>query len=392
MVNIGFILMVVFYLIVLFYFFKTRSKWEVHGIVALRKTKMGIKLMDKLANKLPRTLKYLGYVGVIVGFLGMVFTSVMLIKSAYDLAFVEGAQSGFAPVLPGVTIPGLPTLSFWHWLIGIFVLAVVHEFAHGVLARVHKLDVKSSGFGFLGPLMLAFVEPDEKKILKTNGKTQLSVYAAGPFSNFIFALLFLIISLFIMQPIVEYVFIPSGIEVTKFTEGYPAEKLGLNIPFIIFEMDGKRTLTREEFLEATKDIKPNQDVVLNTNQGEFSIKTAQNPKDPSKGYMGIEGIGIKTEVTEGISEFESNAVSWFSLLFFWLFILNLGVGLFNLLPLGPVDGGRMFLVVCMYLFKNEKKAKKIWMGVMYFVLFLIFVNLLPWIGKLLNLISGFFVK
>ncbi len=392
MANIGLISGIIFYALVLIYFFHTRKKWEVHGVLALYRTQFGIRFMDSLARRFPRTLRFLGYLGVIVGFIGMTLTFVMLLKSTYDLAFVEGAQSGFAPVLPGVAIPGLPTLSFWHWLIGIFFLAVVHEFAHGVLARVHKLEVKNSGFGFLGPILLAFVEPDEKKISKAKGKVQLSVYAAGPFSNFLFAALFLLISLFIMQPLFDHIFVPSGIEVNAFTSGYPAEQSGLSLPFVIYSVNGKQTLNTDEFLNATADIRPYESFVLNTNQGEFTIVTTEHPKDPSRGYIGIEGIRVKTEVQSGVSEFTQKSVQWFSLLFFWLFILNIGVGLFNLLPLGPVDGGRMFFVACTSIFKNEERAKKVWKGAMYLVLLLIFINLLPWLSKLLTFLTGFFLK
>ncbi len=392
MVNIGLISGIVFYAIVLIYFFKTRKKWEVHGILALYRTKLGIKFMDKLAKKFPKTLEILGYIGIVVGFLGMAFTFLMLVKSAVDLAFVEGAQPGFAPVLPGVNIPGLPTLSFWHWLIGIFVLAVVHEFAHGVLARVHKLEVKNSGFGFLGPILLAFVEPDEKKIVKTKGKVQMSVYAAGPFSNFIFAGLFLLVSFYVMQPISDNIFIPDGIEVHKFTEGFPAEKSGLELPFTILGVNGVGALDGESFKEATENIKPGDLIKLKTDQGEFEIVTAAKTEEPEKGYIGIEQMNVKTRTKEGVSKFAADVASWFSLLFFWLFILNLGVGLFNLLPLGPVDGGRMFLVACLGIFKKEERAKKVWRSAMYIILFLIFVNLLPWLGKLLSFITGFFVK
>lgn len=392
MVNLGLISAVIFYTLVLFYFFKTRERWDVHGILALYRTKLGIRLMDKLARRFPKSLEYLGYVGVVVGFLGMIFTFVMLIKSALDLILIEGAVPGFAPVLPGVTIPGLPTLSFWHWLIGIFILAVVHEFAHGVLARVHNLDVENSGFGFLGPIMLAFVEPNEKKIVKAKKRVQLSVYAAGPFSNFLFAALFLLVSLFVMAPIMDDVLVAKGIEVHDFTEGYPAENSGLKVPFVITSINGINTLDRDSFIEVTDKIQPGDTVVLKTDQGEFNIKSVESPNDYERGYLGLEKIGIKSEVRDGVSELKSKIAVWFNLLFFWLFILNIGVGLFNLLPLGPIDGGRMFLVAAMAIFKDEKKAKKTWTIAMYFILFLIVINLLPWLSKLFSFVTGFFVK
>jgi membrane-associated protease RseP (regulator of RpoE activity) len=71
------------------------------------------------------------------------------------------------------------------------------------------------------------------------------------------------------------------------------------------------------------------------------------------------------------------------LLIGWIFIANLGVGLFNLLPLGPVDGGRMFLLASLALFKNnEKKAKRLWLIVSFFTLGLIAISILPWFYNL----------
>ena len=41
----------------------------------------------------------------------------------------------------------------------------------------------------------------------------------------------------------------------------------------------------------------------------------------------------------------------------FLALLNLGVGMFNLLPLGPLDGGRMFQLVLYKMFEKEKADK-----------------------------------
>src|SRR3989344_8635488 len=108
-------------------------------------------------------------------------------------------------VLPGVKIPGLPYLGFWHWIITIFILALVHEFCHGILARLYNLKIKSSGLAILGVLLpivpAAFVEPDEKKLFKKKKKEQLSVLAAGPFSNLVLAGIIFLISLFLFMPL-----------------------------------------------------------------------------------------------------------------------------------------------------------------------------------------------
>ncbi len=392
MVNISLISALIFYSIVLIFFFKTRKRWDVHGkIIALYKTKLGLKSMERIAKSNPKAIKFVGYVGVILGFIGMVFIFLTLIKSSIDI-FFGSKVAGLAPVLPGVKIPGLPTLSFWHWLIGIFVLAVVHEFAHGVLAKVHDLEVKSSGFGFFGPIMLAFVEPDEKKLIKKSKMTQLSVFAAGPLSNFIFGALFGLIFFFVFRLIGIVVFEYEGFVVYNVTEGYDIATKNLELPFTILSINDIN-VNDEKFLKIFDELKPGEKLKLNTDKGESIVMTGDNPNDKTKGYIGIVG-GMKSKLREKYEDYLviEKVYGWFSLMFFWLFILNLGVGLFNLIPLSVVDGGRMFYVLAQAIFKNEKKAKNIWSLVTYIILFLIFVNLVPWFSKLFKFITGLVVN
>lgn len=45
-------------------------------------------------------------------------------------------------------------------------------------------------------------------------------------------------------------------------------------------------------------------------------------------------------------------------IFQWIFTLNLGIGLFNLLPIKPLDGGHMLEILLTYKL-SESKAKPI---------------------------------
>jgi membrane-associated protease RseP (regulator of RpoE activity) len=74
--------------------------------------------------------------------------------------------------------------------------------------------------------------------------------------------------------------------------------------------------------------------------------------------------------------FGSNLVIlWFKGLLFWLALLNLGVGLFNLVPIGPIDGGRMFQIALEKVLK-QKKAVKVWKAVSYGLLAIVAGNIL----------------
>jgi len=97
------------------------------------------------------------------------------------------------PYTPQIFNLPLPPFYFVYWLIIILIVAVTHEFSHGIFARLYKLKIKATGFGFLGPFLAAFVEPDEKQLQKSKPKKQLAILSSGTFSNFIFAIIFLLV-------------------------------------------------------------------------------------------------------------------------------------------------------------------------------------------------------
>jgi membrane-associated protease RseP (regulator of RpoE activity) len=391
--NLDLISIIIFYGLLFLFFVTHRKDFEIQGkIFALYKTKLGLKLMDSISKFKPKLLKIIGYISVVVGFSGMIVIFYYLLKGAINIVTRTGAMPTVAPILPGVKIPGLPTLSFWHWIIAIFIVAIVHEFSHGILGRLYNVKINSSGFAFLGPLLGAFVEPDEKSLQKKNNKAQLSVFSAGPFANIILGLLLLLVFSFIFSPIESYVFESDGIIVNKVAENYPAGNAGMKIPFVIHRINNKQVVDAESFLNSVKDIKPNQELKIETDKGVFSIITVNDPENKTKGFIGISDFALNRKIKDDVKEKYgdiSNVVKWFSLLIFWLVVINLGVGLFNLLPLGPLDGGRMFQVFSNIIFKD--KAKKFFALITWLCILFIFVNLWPYIFKLIMFIVKPFI-
>ncbi|MBI2671608.1 site-2 protease family protein [Candidatus Woesearchaeota archaeon] len=385
--NIDIIFAVIFYILLFLFYLFNKNKFEVKGkVLFIYRTKFGIKLMDRIAKKLRIFLTPLSYLSILVGFAGMAFILFVLLRGTFDLLFVPNAQPALAPVLPGVKVPGLPDLSFWHWIITIFIVALIHEFSHGIFARLYKLNVKSSGILALGPILGAFVEPDEEKMKKVPKKEQLAILSAGAFSNIVLAILVFLIVSFVSAPLQEKLMDFKGIEVNSLNPGFPAEKAALPVPFIISSINNKELNNLEDFISATDKIKPNQKLILGTDKGIFNLITTKNPDNNSKGFIGISNLAVKNELKQSINPFFGKAILWFLRLVFWLFVVNLGIGLFNLLPLGPVDGGRMFLVLSSVIFKEERKAQRVWSAVSLFLLMVIFINLLPYLIKFFRFI------
>ncbi len=390
MVNYDLISIVIFYCLVILFYFKNKSKFEVQGgIIFLYRTQIGLKLMDRIAKAIPRFWKVLAYPIITVGFAGMFYILFWITVGVFKQVFFGGTPP-LAPVLPGVSIPGLPNLSFWHWIIAIFAVVVVHEFMHGVYARVENLKVKSSGFGFFGPIPLAFVEPDEKEMVKRNKKGQLAILAAGAFTNVVFALLFLVIFSLVTTPLYNSAFDKEGIKVEQVNANSPARDLDL--PFVITQINGEETSNAQQFANVTSTLEINQTITLTTDNGEVILTTISNPKNDSRPYIGIEGLSQNYVKKENTSNITAKIISWLWLLSFWLFVVNLGVGLFNLLPLGPVDGGKMFYTLMLAIFRNnEKIASKVWGFVSWYCVLLIVIGLLPYLIKLFSFLVSFIV-
>ena len=382
--NLDLLFAIIFYGLILLYFFTHRKRFEVQNkLFVLYKTKLGIRWMDKLAKKFPRLLNYLSYVSVFIGFAGMIFMFYFLIKGTYSLLAVPNAKPLLAPVLPGVKIAGLPVLSFWHWILSILFVAVIHEFCHGVYARLSNIKINSSGFAFLGPILAAFVEPDEKQLLKKTKKEQLAVFSAGPFSNIVSAFVILLITIFVINPFVSSLVSLNGVQVSSLEKSFPAELSGMKVGEEIISINQMGVQNINNFSDLLVDLKPYDELIVKTNVSSYNIIATQRPGNSEEGYLGIVvsplSIDIKKEVSEKYGNFIPMAFFWISKLFFWLYAISLGVGLFNLLPLGPVDGGRMFSVGASYFIKNKKIVMKLFTFVSLFCLLLIFINLLPYI-------------
>ncbi len=386
--NIDLLLALVFYVLLYLYIRSHKEKFQIQGkIAALYKTQIGLKAMDGIAKKFPRTLRVLSYVSIISGFAGMAAIFYVLVKGTFTLVAVKGAAPAVAPIIPGVKIiPGLPVLSFWHCIIAILVVAIVHEFTHGVFGRLYKTPIKSSGFLIFGPILGAFVEPDEKYLKKQSKKVQLAVFSGGPFANMIATIILGVLLIFALNPLQGKLHAQDGIIVHDVMESYPAASLRDQLPFRIVTLNDASVPSIERFLAAMGNTTPGQTVSMGTDKGTFILKTVSNPNNQSASFLGIAGLEIVTKVRPEIEQrFGKPLISlfkWFHLLIFWMVVVNLGVGLFNLLPLGPLDGGRMFLAAASALWE-EKKAKKVWGFVSYFCLLLIFINLAPFLWKFL---------
>ena len=240
---------VIFILSISYFLWANRSKVEFQKAlfpilyVIMYRSTFGLKGMKRLADRFPRLLRLLGGTGTVIGFIGMAVIAIELIRTTILLFISTDPLPGIQPVLP-IEAKGVFFIPFIYWIISIFSIALVHEFAHGILANVHKIPVKSSGFAFLSILVpiipAAFVEPDETLLRKKPNRQQLAVFAAGPFSNILFAAL--VFGLFFaISPVLDAAYEPKGVELLSASNA--SYNAGLREGDIVVSMNEIKTIS-----------------------------------------------------------------------------------------------------------------------------------------------------
>ncbi len=373
----------VFIIIITIFLIFKRKKITVQKLLfplfyfVLYRTNFGLKWMDKVSSKHRNLIRLFGYVCIGFGFVGLIGISLLILTSMLKFFIApKVTETGMALVLPGMSIPGIGYLSFFYFIISILVLAIIHEFAHGVVIRAHNLKVKSSGFAFLGVLLpiipAAFVEPNEKEMAKRKPHVQYSILSAGPVTNVLFAFVFLMILLFIFVPIENSMTEPAGFTFdTK--EGYPADVIESGT--LIDSFNSKDVTNYDSFLKTMGFcVGINETIYLGSGNKTYSLVTVAHPDDPTKGFIGVTKITNKRNPKQGFEKI-FNIFNWFKGLFIWFWILNISIGLINLLPIYITDGAKMLLIALQDSIKDKKKALKIWGMINSLFVFLVIVGI-----------------
>jgi len=326
---------IIFIAIVVAFIIKDRKNITLSGIVFMRKTYRGKAFLDKSAKRAPRLWAFIAVAAAVVGIGAMIFTSYFVLNCTYGLSTGQG--SCFKLVLPGPSsspqgVPGVPFekspalfLPWYFWVIGIATVMIPHEFFHGIICRLKGIRIKYLGWILLLFLPGAFVEPDKKQLDNSSRLTKIKVYSAGSFANLLMASLFLILYL-----VASTAFIAPGTQFQLTTgHNYPAESV--NLSGTMLSINGTSVGSYYDIGPVLEKLPVGSNITVVTTNGEYKLATIQHPDlNYSRSFIGIE-------------PWEPAPVQFFIMqLFFWIFAINLGVGLFNLLPLKPLDGGLVF--------------------------------------------------
>ena len=354
---------------------KTRKRLQTFSVgkifyFCMYRTKLGMAAMERWARKHEKLLRKAGYVMIPAGFIGMAVMLEELVRGI--ILLLRNAHALTVGVVLPIQAKGVFYVPFFYWIISILFIMVVHEFGHGIIARAHRVRVKSTGFAFLGVLIPivpgAFVEIDEEHLAKQKKYVQLSIFAAGPFVNIVFGLLFFALML-AMQPAAQALFAADGMAITDVAKNSPAAIAGLASGELITQIDAVPVHSVADFEQAFAAKKPGDTVSVTTKSGTRAAVLA-GTDHARLGVNVEEARHLKQSVVDNHGWLLPQLFVWLTQLISWLFLLNVGVGLFNLVPIGPIDGGRMFHTALQHLVQH-RHAKVVWHAVSVVLLVII---------------------
>src|SRR3989338_6702408 len=426
------VFLVLFTLAVVLFLYTHKHNLKREGLLYLYRTRVGLKIIEWTSRKFAWLLRPMQYVVITSGYLLMAFMLWMLVKISYvyltspTLARALKAPLIFPliPYLPEIfKLDFLPPFYFTYWIIVIAIIAIPHEFAHGIFARLNKIKVHSTGFGFLGPFLAAFVEPDEKQVQKSRKFAQLSVLASGTFANVLMTVLFgIVFAIFFTTA-----FAPAGVYFNSYSTsivnvsdvhsvhnvsfgnvtfdefraknqtyfaslGAVEYSLNNNVSYIvsydsspafnarlagaIMEMDGKNITSLEKLRSEIQSHKPGDKINIKTITDKDKKIKEYNLTLGERGGKAFLGIGIipqqrprflgwlyviLTKISDPFIYYQSKFGDFgifIKDLLWWIVLINIGVALTNMLPVGIFDGGRFFYITVLAITKKQKVAEK----------------------------------
>jgi len=359
-------------------------KLEKHGfeIKAYSLTYKNTQVQSALSKMLTRTkrgIRVFADVSVVAGFLMMGFAFWFLLNNLSNF-FVEPTEFAELTVLiPGVTLTSGPAIAYF--LLSIPIVLVIHEGAHGIVASLEKIKIKTGGFAVFIALFAGFVEPDEEEFDKAKKISKLRVIGAGATSNVIFAFalgaLLLtnpIFALILPEPLVEWFYdAPDGVLIISIIPDSGAEKAGLQSGDLITAINGVVIITPLDFQKI--DLKPGETVTVtvqrNGQQLQLPVEIMPSPDDPNRGLVGImRDNALSYKPVYNFIEWDPQ-VSMFLL---WLWMISFFIGIINMLPLPILDGGK-FIYTIIEKKASEKKINGIMWAIYAFTFVLFGLNI-----------------
>jgi membrane-associated protease RseP (regulator of RpoE activity) len=305
--------------------------------------------IDKVAKKKPIVWTVLSYIGLAVG-LGLMAYALYFFINNLLLVFTQAGEAAqVAPLIPGLTLS-------LYWLPYIVFAAVVivlpHELAHGIIARLEKIPVLSTGIFVLLVFFGAFVEPDEKEFEKARLLARLRVLSAGSSTNLVTALLTMMLLSGLFAPV-------AGILIHETVPDGPANTVGLGRWDVIQAINGT-SITLDNFSGLMSSVKPGENLtltVLRNNQVQnVTITTVAASENASRAILGlIRWSGYQPNILR-LDQYTGINLYW---TIFWTYFVAINIAIVNMFPMFPFDGEKVVYYVLERPVKKHKRELRI---------------------------------
>jgi len=297
------------------------------GAILVKTTKLN-GFIENFGKRHARLFKVLGNIAILSSIPMAAYGIYFFHMNLQLWKVAPSTASPVAPILPGITV-GLDELPYF--LLAIAITLIPHELAHAFHASSEDIKVKSAGVFLFFILPGGFAEIDEEELAKKPLGTQLRVFAAGSFANILtFLVLLGVFSLLFASQLAPN---PAGVKIVYVNSSYPA--YGHLMPEdIIIAINNMPTTTLDDFSRILGNFKPNETIHLtiirNGRLLNLTLTLAESPYNRLRGFL---GVTIQQAYTN----------EWMSKLSQWLLVVTLSVAIINVMPIFPLDGGRMLM-------------------------------------------------
>ena len=317
---------------------------EIKAYSLVYKNRQVQSVLTKILGRTRRGIRVFADVSVIAGFIMMGFAFWFLIDNVFKYFAESSDFSQLTVLIPGVTLTSSSSIAYF--LLSIPIVLVVHEGAHGIVAALEKIKIKTGGFAIFIAMFAGFVEPDEEEFEKAKKISKLRVIGAGATANVLFAFILGAIlltnplfALIMPEPLLSTFYeLPEGVLVLSIIENSGAEQAGLLANDIITSINGIPILDPLDFPELNPGETSEVSVLRDGENLGFSVEITPSPEDPERGLIGImrdNSLAYKPVL---------NFIEWndinFSMFLLWLWMISFFIGIINMLPLPILDGGK----------------------------------------------------
>ena len=336
----------------------------------------------KVLGRTKRSVKVFADLSVISGFIMMGFAFYFLLNNVSNYFVAQSNFSELTVLIPGVTLTSPEAITYF--LLSIPIVLVMHEGAHGIVAALEKIKIKTGGFAIFIAMFAGFVEPDEEEFEKAKKISKLRVIGAGATSNVLFAIVLGIIMLtnpvfgmiiesipLFGEPILNTFYeLSSGVLILSTMENSGAEQAGLLGNDIITSINDIPIRGPADFPILDPGDTATVSILRDGQEMEFGVEIMSSPDDPERGLIGImrdNSIPYKPVM---------NFIDWsnvdfnISMFLLWLWMISFFIGIINMLPLPILDGGKFIHTIIDKRF--PEKSVNVVMWVIYGFTFALF--------------------